>query len=234
MCYFVVVGHNLETEMKGFLIKIGTQEHIEDMYEKEYLFFNTLRSFRATKKDETGRADPREANTMNTQLTSLEITTSKGTKIKLSEISQEFNGQYNEHPTEIPYNICSLYTLQIKEDLTIEQVDEKMLNLGARSLIIYNLESFFKALDNSLSNLAIKYSRKPVNYYDHRTFEGELTLHDKDEEFAFQNEYRILLQTEGIETMKVPIPGLKIFSAIGKSRTLNTIKLVPKESEDGI
>jgi len=216
--------------MKGFFIKIGKQEHIEDMYENEYLFFNTLRSFRATKKDETGRADPREANTLNKQLTYLEITTSKGTRIKLSEISKEFNAQYNEHPTEIPYNICSLYTLRINEDLTIEQIDERVLNLGTRSLLIHNLDSFFKALDNSLSNLGIEYSRKPVNYYDHRTFEGELTLHHKDKEFSFQNEYRILLQTEGTETMNIPISEMKRFSTLVETQTLNTIKLVPKDS----
>jgi hypothetical protein len=217
-----------ETEMRGFFIKIGKQEHIEDMYENEYLFFNTLRSFRATNKDETGRADPREANTLNTQLTYLEITTSKGTRLKLSEISKEFNGQYNEHPTEIPYNICSLYTLKINEDLTIQQVDDRVLNLGTRSLLIHDLQNFFKTLDNSLSNLGVEYSRRPVNYYDHRTYEGELTLHHKDKEFSFQNEYRILLQTEGTETMRIPMPGMKSFSTLGETQTLNTIKLVPK------
>ncbi|WP_421889869.1 hypothetical protein [Marinoscillum sp.] len=219
--------------MKGFFLKIGKQEHIEDMYENEYLFFNTLRSFRATEKDDSGRTDPREANTLNTQLTYLEIITSKGTKIKLSEISQKFNGQYNEHPTEIPYNICSLYTLEIEEDLNIKPVDKQVLNLGTRTLLIYNLEAFFNALDSSLSHLGIEYSRKPVIYYDHRTFEGNLTLHHKNQEFSFQNEYRILLQTPGTEVMKIPIPGLKTFSALGESKTLNTIKLVPRE-EDGI
>lgn len=218
--------------MKGFLIKIGKQEHIEDMYEKEYFFFNTLRSFREPTKDKTGRADPREANTLNRQLTSLEITTTKGTKIKLSEISKEFNGQYNEHPTEIPFNICSLYTLKTNEDLTIEQVDERVLNLGTRFLLIYNLKSFFEALDGSLSNLGIEYSRKPVNYYDHRTFDGDLTLHDKEDEFEFQNEYRILLQTDGIETMKIPIPGLKTLSFLGDTGILNDIKLNPESEEE--
>lgn len=215
--------------MKGFFIKIGKQEHIEDMYENEYLFFNTLRRFRASKKDEFGRDDPREANTLNSQLTYLEIITLEGEKIKLSEISKEFNGQYNEHPTVIPYNICSLYTREIKENLKIKPVVQKVLNLGTRSLIIYNFEKFFNALDTSLASLGIEYSRKPVIYYDHRTFEGKLTLHHKDQEFSFQNEYRILLQTPGTEPMKIPIPGLKTFSALGESKTINTIKLVPKE-----
>ena len=218
--------------MKGFFLKIGKKERIEDMYENEYLFFNTLRSFRATKKDESGRADPREANTLNTQLTYLELTTSKGIEIKLSELSKEFSAQYNEHPTEIPYNICSLYTLKIREDLRIERVDKRIHNLGTRSLLIYNLQSFFNALDSSLSSLRIEYSRKPVIYYDYRTFEGELNLYHKDEEFSFQNEYRILLQTPGTETMKIPIPGLKTFSALVETHTLNTIKLVLEESDD--
>ena len=204
--------------MKSFLLKIGKEKYIEDMYQKEYLFFNTLRSFRGDNKDVSGRSDPREANILNTQLTYFETTTSKGTKIKHSEISKEFNGQYNEHPTEIPYNICSLYMLEVTEDLKIKRVDKKVLNLGSRSLLIYNLEKFYKSLDSSLTKLGIEYSRKPIIYYDHRTFDGKLNFHNKDKEFSYQNEYRILLQTPGTDTMKISIPGLKEFSTIGRNQ----------------
>lgn len=108
--------------MKGFLLKIGKPNHVFDMYENEYLFFNTLRNFRATKKDESGRLDPREANTLNTQMSYLEITTSTGKNIKLSEISKEFNAQYNEHPAEIPYNIVPFSFSSLMRNLISEEL----------------------------------------------------------------------------------------------------------------
>lgn len=70
-----------------------------------------------------------------------------------------------------------------------------------------------------------QFSRKPVVYYDHRSYEGELTLHHKDEEFSYQKEYRILIDTPGTQFLKIPIPGLKKFSAIVKTGKMNYLRI---------
>jgi hypothetical protein len=211
--------------VKGFLLKLGKPKHILDMYEQEYMFFNNLRNFRAAIKDESGRLDPREANTLNVQINYLEISTSKGTTIKLSEISKEFNAQYNEHPTSMPHNICSLFTLELDKEWKFKTIDSRILKLGEYTLIIYNLKEFFRALDDSISALNYQFLRKPVIYYNHRTFEGKLTPCHKDEEFSYQNEYRILINTPGIQTLNIPIPGLRKFSTIVKTEQLNSLKI---------
>lgn len=211
--------------MRGLLLKIGKPSHIKDMYDNEYLFFNSLSKFRTKSKDEEGRTDPREANVLNTQINHLEITTSKGIKIKLSEISKEFNAQYNEYPTDIPYNICSLYTFELDESLEFKKIDSRILKLGKNTLLISNLQEFFKSLENSIAGLHYEFSRKPVKYYDHKSFDGKLTLHHKDEEFSYQKEYRILIDTLGTEPLKIPIPGLKKFSAIVATNQLSSLKI---------
>jgi hypothetical protein len=208
-----------------FLLKIGQGKYIEDMYNKEYLFFNTFASFRKKEKDPCGRNDPREANTKNKQLTYLEITTSTEKTIKLSEISKQFNAQYNEFPTVIPYNICSLYTLTFEKNLKYKEIGDRVLCLGDKTLILYNLGQFFEILDKSLKEQKFEFSRKLVTYYNYKTFDGELSFHHKDNSYNYQNEYRILLQTPGTNTVNLKLSGLKKISAVVDTDKINTLEL---------
>lgn len=209
-----------------FLLKIGLGKYIEDMYQKEYLFFNTLASFRANEKDPGYRNDPKEANSKIKQLKYLEITLPSGKAIKLHENSPQFNAQYNEHPTIIPNNICSLYSLTFDKKLNYKEIDERVLCLGDKTLIIYNIEKFFEILDNSIEELKLALSRKPVEYYNYKTFDGDLSPHHKEDSFIFQNEYRILLITPGTKTINLKLPGLKKISVIVNTNQINTLKLV--------
>ncbi len=212
----------------SFFLKIGSTKHIVDMFQKEYLFFNTFSSFRSHNLDDlSGRFDPREANTKNTQVKYLEITTAEGVSIKLSEMSKNFNCQFNEHPTVIPYNICSLYTLSYGEDLKVQAIDLRIGHFGDKTLLMHDLGTFFKLLDMALEREQFQYSRKPVIYYDYRSFDGDLTFHHKENSFSFQNEYRILIETPGDRTIKLKIPGLRKISAVINTDQINTLELRP-------
>lgn len=208
-----------------FLLKIGKGKYINEMYENEYLFFNSFSSFRSNEKDPCGRNDPREANTKNKQVINLEITTPTGKTIKLSEISKEFNAQYNEFPTIIPNNICSLYTLHLQDDFSYQKIDNRILSLGDKTLLIYNLGQFFEILDNSLERQKFKFSRKPVTYYNYKTFDGDLTFHHKVDSFSYQSEYRIFINSLGSEKVKIELPGLKKISVVVDTDKVNTLEL---------
>lgn len=209
-----------------FLIKIAPGKYIDDMYENEYLYFSFFSAFRVREKDLAGRNDPREGNLKISQIRFLEITNpATGRKYKLHEISKEFNAQYNEHPTGLPNNVCSFYTLRFDDTLAFEKIDDRMTNLGDKSILIYNLGRFFEALDKSLDEQGIPYSRKSVLYYDYKTFEGDLTFHHKDSSFNFQKEYRVILSTPGKEALKIAVPGLKEISAVVETKKLKTLEL---------
>ena len=192
-----------------FLLKVGQGKYISDMYEKEYLFFNTFSNFRKTDKVSSGRNDPREANVTNKQVTYLEVSLPTGKTIKLSEISKKFNAQFNEFPTTIPNNICSLYTIHFNDDFQYDKIDDRIFCLGDKTLVIYNIGQFFEMLDKALEELKLEFSRKPVKYYDYKTHDGDLTFHHKDKSFDYQKEYRIMIETPGVETIKIELPGLK-------------------------
>jgi hypothetical protein len=210
-----------------FVLKVGQEKYIRDMYEKEYLFFSVFSSFRTSEKDPCGRNDPREANTKNKQVTYLEIKTPDGKTIKLNEISKNFNAQFNEFPSVIPHNICSLYTLKFDEELRFKEVDNRVLCLGDKTLIIYKLEEFFEILDKALESQKFEYSRKPVKYYNCKSFDGDLTFHHKEESFSYQNEYRILIETPGTNPINIGLPGVKKVSAVVDTGKINTHELKP-------
>jgi len=208
-----------------FLLKVGQAKYIADMYDNEYLFFNLFSSFRKNEKDPCGRNDPREANVTNKQVIYLELKTPNGKTIKLSEISKNFNAQFNEHPTVIPNNICSLYILRFDNELKFQRVDDRVLCLGDKTLLIYNLGHYFDILDKSLESEKFEFSRKPVKYYNPKTFDGVLNFHDKDESFEYQKEYRILIDTPGTDTIKIKLPGLKKISAVVDTEKINTLEI---------
>lgn len=207
------------------LLKVGHSKYINDMYENEYLFFNSFSTFRKIEDDPCGRNDRREANIQNKQLAYLEITTPTGKTIKPNKFLKEFSAQYNEFPTVIPFNICSLYTLYIRDDFSYNRIDDRIFCLGDRTLLIYNISQFFEILDDTLEKQNYQFSRKPVTYYDFRNFDGELTFHHKDNQFSYQSEYRILLQTSGEEKVKIELPGLKKISALVDTNKINTLEL---------
>jgi hypothetical protein len=192
----------------GILLKVGKPHHIVDMYEKEYVYFNTLSSFRAKERDASGRNDPREANLTNRQANYLEITVPDGPTIKLHEISSQFNAQFIESPSVVRYNICSLYLLRLDERLGFEPLDDKMLLMGDLTLVIHDPKLFLEVLDCSLRVEGLEFSRRPVRYYDPMIFDGSLGVHDKDKIFDYQCEYRIILDTPGQTGIKINVPGL--------------------------
>lgn len=100
----------LELLKRWVFLKIGEAKYIEDMYSKEYLYFNRLSTFRKTEKDNSGRLDPKEANLTNIQIKTFDLKLPEKT-IKLNEIVKDFSAQFNSFPTKIPNNVCSLWNL---------------------------------------------------------------------------------------------------------------------------
>ena len=191
--------------------KVQKAEYVEDTYNNEYLYFTSLKEFRIS-NDALGRYDPRELNLKNDQINWLSIKVDD--KIILSSsTSSSFSGQFMEFYSDPNINCCSLYSLEF-ENQKLSIIDDRMLHIGNKILIIYDLESFFNLLDKSIEIQNYHYSRKYVTYYDPSKYNGKLTLHHKDVEFEYQKEYRILIKPVFTKAIRISIPGLKKVSFI--------------------
>ena len=198
--------------------------YIEDMYENEYLYFKSLRDFRGKDSDQTGRLDPRELNLKNTQIATLSIKTDTA-EIHLHEILEKFNAQHMEYLAESKINCCSLHWLEIEPEQAPSTYDSKLLKMGNKAILIYDLNKFYEILDSALEQLRFEYSRKKVTYYNPKKFNGEINLHHKDEQYKYQNEYRILIYPTDNEPLNLKLVGLKEISTIIDTKDIVNLRI---------
>lgn len=190
------------------LSKINKGKYIDDMYENEYLYFNSLKGFRGSDIDGSGRFDPRELNLNNEQLTTLTIVTDKE-EIHFHEVFEKFSGQFMEHLSDPKINCCSLHWMEIEPEKPSSTYNEKLLDMGDKTLLILDAKRFFEILDESIEREGFKFRRRKVTYYDPKTHSGNLTLHHKDIKLSWQNEYRILIAPTQNEPIRIDLPGLR-------------------------
>jgi hypothetical protein len=207
-----------------FLIKIHKAVYIHDMFEKEYLYFNSLKDFKAKPFDKSGRLDPKELNVTNYQLKTLTITLNDK-DIHLHKLLMDFNGQVNESLSKPLINCCSLHWMEIKPNKSSKTYSQQLLQLGDKALLIYDCNKFFDKLDDSLNNMGLNFSRKKVTYYDPKFFDGEISLHHKDIKYSWQNEYRILIAPTDNMPICVPIPGLQEISLVVDTKELEGMRI---------
>ena len=206
------------------LTKIQKRTYIEDMYNKEYLYFNSLNDFRSNNKDLSGRLDPRELNTKNEQLKTLSIRIDNINEIHFHEM-KKFSGQYNEYFKDPNINCCSLNWMEIEPGHTATTFHKNLINMGEKALLIYDCKKFYEILDKAIGNRGFEYSRKKVSYYNPKKFNGDLTLHHKSDEFSWQNEYRILIKPTNYKPINVALPGLKKISIIINTKDIEKLRI---------
>jgi hypothetical protein len=204
---------------KLLLLKFSEARFIDDMYNNEYLYFNKFEGFRSSSPDPSGRLDPREGNLRNVQLYGkLELSINIGEKsFKLGEaIANPENNdiQYCEH-NETPSLIsCSLYSMKLDANASDIVIDDRVLELGSKAIVIFDVLKFWEILDDALMKDDMGYKRDFVKYYYHKEHDGELGYHYKHSDFSYQNEYRIIKQVSDPEPTSVKLAGLKEISRI--------------------
>ena len=203
--------------------KIQRSDYILDMYENEYLYFNCLKGFRGV-KDEEGRFDPRELNVKNKQISTLAIRIGENT-YELDKMLDKFSCQLMANLEEPKVNCCSLHWLEIEPGKPPSTINNELLKMGDKVLLILDGVAFFNILDQSLEKHGLAYKREKVKYYDPRTYNGELSLHQKDIEFEFQNEYRILINSHDSKPSKINLPGLRKISCVIDSKDLFDLRI---------
>jgi hypothetical protein len=215
--------------MNLLLGKIGQSKYIEEMYDQEYLYFRNIKHFRSDEKDSTGRLDPKELNVGNKQINKLTLRTEEK-EIHFHEVFRGFKAQVFEHLVDPRALCCSLHWIELDLEEPYTNADLRLQDLGDRTLLIYNWPKFFEILDQAVSAAKLSFDRKKVTYYDPKQFNGELSLHQKDHKFEYQNEYRIILSSSDADDMKLNLPGLQEISEIIKTKSLSSLKIFKKKN----
>lgn len=208
--------------MIDLFIKFGESRYINDMYHREYLYFQPLNNFRGV-PEETGRMDPNEGNLSNYNFMNPIIESSNSQLTELIEISSNIKIHLTEFFPDFYHKNCSLYHVKNRN---IFSIDERMKSRKLdTALVISKPEKFFDILEKSFLRMKLEYSWRDVFYYDINKHHGETPLHYKDQEFSFQNEFRILSYVKNDKALKLKIPGLKGCSKVLSSNEVNSTNL---------
>ncbi len=210
------------------LMKIGTKENILDSYLNNYLYFNTVDHFRSLENSPIGRHDPHEGDLLIKQV--VKLTAEKdGISYHFHEIFKSFSAQYHEFLAKVPGNICSFCTFTLTQDKNEYTIDNRLKEFGDTALIITDFSKFVKAADRAIAKLKFGYSRKQIEYYDPKTYTGDLSFFHKDIFFQYQNEYRILIKSSGEKPIKLDISDLNKVSTIFDLQSLKSLILEIKD-----
>ncbi len=220
--------------MKHIIAKIQNGRYIQDMYAKEYLYFRFQKHFKEGPKDPIGRNDPRDGNLFTEQVNWMELQFPTGVKMKFVRGSNMGHADFSEHLQDPKVNICCLTIIPLSEELRPTGISERLPELGDSAILIYDTERFYDTIEKSLSEMGFTYEMKPVKYYNHKEHNGDLTFFDKDIEFSYQNEYRILIWPNPAGDLKIPVPGLKEMSVVIESTKIPdlSIEFVPLPSKE--
>lgn len=212
--------------MVQLMAKIGKEEHIIDMYSKEYIYFSQLKRFRGHDSSRGGRLDPRELNVSSKQLNYLTISTPSGKDIHLHKALKAFSAQLNNNLVDPDILCCSMHLMQLEPHIPYTKYDNRLEQLGSSALLIYDVKRFLSELDKALQDMKLEHSRKMVTYYSPKTYTGELSLHHKDEAFKYLNEYRILAYPSCEDYLKLNIQSLQKMSVLIPTTELDRIKAI--------
>ncbi len=212
-------------QMNHLIAKIQDRRYIEDMYTNEYLYFRFQKHFREGPKDSAGRNDPRDGNLFTEQVSWIEIQLPTGEKMKFVRGENMEHADHSEHLQEPTVNICCLTLIQLNEEFRPIGHSQRLSELGDSAILIYDTKKFYDTIEQSILAMGLTFEMKPVTYYNHKEHNGDLTFFDKENEFRWQNEYRILVWPNLNGDLKIPVPGLKSMSVLIESINLPDLSI---------
>lgn len=218
-------------------IKFGSEENIKSLYENGIVYLNTIEYFQNL-EDKGVRGDKFEGtvnikNFESTEKLRLEITDTKtGDKMDVQPSKLQLR-HYDAYPKG---NLYSLYCIKQSDFLDTNEftIDSKVRAFGSHALFIRGTKNFIDKLTSEIQKLNMSYKAKPVEYYDNENTNGPINLFQKVQEYKYQNEYRIIVQNNKQEPIKVSIGSLKKYSEMFALDALEDLKIVANRKNNGI
>lgn len=200
----------IDLNAKANLLRTGRSDRIEDMFNREYIWFNRQSNWQ---KD-----DPNELLVTSKKIPEGIFTIPSFPGVKF------FHSRLKEHIKDNNTLGVCFYWLNSPSDEPEEEYKRNYYKPGNKMLIITSHLKFLKIINDFFRANDYGFSQKPVNYYNSEEYDGEresLSPHDKDSKFHYENEYRILIRPNACyedpnfpesKPIEVPVPGLQQIS----------------------
>jgi hypothetical protein len=178
---------------KGLLVlfKFGKEEHLE-AFRQGHLHMRTRRYFADEERENLARGDRFEGASYLLQPKDVRMTFSNpliGTiEIDPNDLAGPTFFSVNR---EAEQNIFCMFSIT---EPTKSLLHEEHLSFGTHFVLIRNTEEFFNRIRIAVTELGLRAEGRAVEYFDDTAYSGEVGPFRKSNRFAYQKEYRIVIQ----------------------------------------
>ena len=203
-------------------LKFGSEADINDLYENGTIYMNPIDRFRKI-EDEELRGDKYEGVNRIWNLPSGEFEI-PSIKRKVKYISMHLKENYKNVLGNIYSIYCiSSYGFPSPNDFLI---DKKVERFGSHFLMVKDNQRFLQLIEDKLNLLGLKFDHDFVRYYDKKSINGQITLFQKPNEFEYQKEFRIYVDSALLTPLVFKIGSLKNIAEVHKTELIHELKLI--------
>ncbi|NFH34360.1 hypothetical protein FDC49_18060 [Clostridium sporogenes] len=133
---------------------------------------------------------------------------------------------------DLKKHIYCMYSLYYQNDSISHKdliIDKKVKEFGEWFLLINDVSEFLQRVSKKLKTLNVDFKGKLVEYKDLNKYNGKVDLFTKNANYAYQKEYRIVLDCYNEDPYILDIGDISDISKIGQTKDIfNMIKIEEK------
>ena len=186
------------------LFRFGKQQHLEQLRDRGAVYMNPHGYF--ARLDDPVRGDPFEGADRIIQSKALKRLTIESAQRKVKLVPAQLRGPLR---VRLGTFSCNVYcTFGVTETAGFA-VDERCFEFGDLFVIVLNTQAFINRLDAAANarNMQLEYGF--VEYYDADVHSGETGPFRKAATFAYQNEFRFIIQPGSHDPIELELGSLR-------------------------
>ena len=208
------------------MVKFGKYEHLKQMQTEGLVYCNTLKYFTEI-EDNYVRGDKHESafnfETFNDTELLLKPASEPDSSYKKLNVKWGQMVQKNSNPLGNLFCLYCVDMTDVKEGGQIF-VDERISDFGNHALVLLDTVKFEERLYNELQKRKFKYHFGHIDYIDLRSHNGKKTLFQKDTKYKFQNEFRIFIESNSQDPLKIVIGDISDITKLVDFDTFRKLK----------
>ena len=200
-----------------FLVRISTEERINEFQKEGLLYCNTLDYFAKYESSDRVRGDRLETAFHFERLTN-QVLFIKDVYGNFNPIGNALSGQIITHYHDFG-NIFCMFAPTVNDIKKTEEpsslvFDDRFHQFGDTCCIISDMKEFLNRLDNCLEQECYEYERHIVEYVNLSMFDGFRQVYQKDESYSWQKEFRIFIRSNSHKPIQIKLGDLSDISIV--------------------
>jgi hypothetical protein len=206
-------------------LKIGKEEHIDQLQKEGLLYCNTVKYFRKIESENNKlRKDTTEGATSSVKIDWMKLFLhNKELPIKITTARLHTFDEVRD----LKHLYC-LYAITPELATGMPFIDDRNVDFGDTGLIILKPPEFIKRIRKAI-NRKYKFDFSPVQYYSLDKDHEKLTVFHKQEFYSYQREFRFLFYFQSNEPLEIKIGSIEDISVKMEANKLNDLLLVKEK-----